>query len=154
MVTMMILFGPEWWTFLKWTPTELSSHGSRETKMHGLETATVATGISPEKENLRSRSPRTTPDQSRINGIHKVLGLPCGLDGKQPACECRRTRFNLWVGKIPWRRKWPPTPVFLPGRSHGQRGLVGYSPYCHKESDTTERFTHTQGSKPQPRFLK
>ena len=43
------------------------------------------------------------------------------------------------VGKIPWRRKWQPTPVFLPGESHGQRSLVGYSPRGHKESDTTER---------------
>ena len=49
-----------------------------------------------------------------------------------------RLRFDPWVGKIPWRRKWSPTPVFLPGESHGQRGLVGYSPWAHKESDTTE----------------
>ena len=46
--------------------------------------------------------------------------------------------FNPWVGKIPWRRKWQPTPVPLPGKSHGQRSLVGYSPWGHKESDTTE----------------
>jgi len=45
-----------------------------------------------------------------------------------------------WVGKIPWRRKWQPTPVFLPGKSHGQRSLVGYSPWGHKELDTTEWF--------------
>ena len=44
-----------------------------------------------------------------------------------------------WVGKIPWRRKWQPTPVFLPRESHGRRSLVGYSPWGHKESDTTER---------------
>ena len=43
---------------------------------------------------------------------------------------------------IPWRRKWQPTPVFLPGESHGQRSLVGYSPQGHKESDTTEQL-HT-----------
>ena len=42
-----------------------------------------------------------------------------------------------------WRRKWQPTPVFLPGGSHGQRSLVGYSPWGRKESDTTERVTHT-----------
>ena len=46
---------------------------------------------------------------------------------------------ETWVGKIPWRRKWQPTPVFLPGESHGRRSLVGYSPQSHKESDTTER---------------
>ena len=44
-----------------------------------------------------------------------------------------------WLGKIPWRRKWQPTPVFLPGESHGWRTLVGYSPQGHKESDMTER---------------
>ena len=42
-------------------------------------------------------------------------------------------------GRFPWRRKWQPTPVFLPGESHGRRNLVGYSPWGCKESDTTER---------------
>ena len=49
-----------------------------------------------------------------------------------------RDRFNPWVGKIPWRRAWQLTPVFLPGESHGQRNLVGYSPWGHKELDMTE----------------
>ena len=53
--------------------------------------------------------------------------------------ECRRPRLDPWVGKIPWRRKWQPTPVLLPGESHGGRSLVGYSPWGRKESDTTER---------------
>ena len=51
----------------------------------------------------------------------------------------RRPGFDPWVGKIPWRRKWQPTPVLLPGESHGRRSLVGYSPWGCKESDTTER---------------
>ena len=51
----------------------------------------------------------------------------------------RKTGFNPWVRKIPWRRKWQPTPVLLPGKSHGWRRLVGYSPWGHNESDTTER---------------
>ena len=50
-----------------------------------------------------------------------------------------RPRFDPWVEKIPWRRAWQPTPVFLPGESHGQRSLMGYSPWGHNESDTTER---------------
>ena len=50
----------------------------------------------------------------------------------------RICRFNPWVRKIPWRRKWHPIPVFLPGESHGQRSLEGYSPWGHKELDTTE----------------
>ena len=49
-----------------------------------------------------------------------------------------RHELDSWVGKIPWRRAWQPTPVFLPGESHGQRSLVSYSPQGHKESDTTE----------------
>ena len=47
---------------------------------------------------------------------------------------------DAWVRKTPWRRKWQPAPVFLPGESHGQRSLVGYSPLGHKESDTAEVF--------------
>ena len=68
------------------------------------------------------------------------MGFSDGSDGKASVClQCRRPGFNSWVGKIPWRRKWQPTPVFLPGKPHGQRSLVGYSPWGHKESDTTER---------------
>ena len=52
-----------------------------------------------------------------------------------------RHRFNPWVGKIPWRRAWQPTPVFLPGEFHGQRSLVGYSPWGGKESDMTDGLT-------------
>ena len=52
--------------------------------------------------------------------------------------QCRRSRFDRWVRKIPWRRKGQPTPVFLPGKSHGQRHLAGYSPQGHKELDTAE----------------
>ena len=70
-----------------------------------------------------------------------LLGFPGGSSGKEPTCQCRRferCRFNSWVGKIPWRRAWQPTLVFLPGESHGQRSLVGYRPQGHKESDMTE----------------
>ena len=49
-----------------------------------------------------------------------------------------RCGFNPWVGKIPWRRAWQPTPVFSPGESHGQRSLAGASSLGHKESDMTE----------------
>ena len=62
--------------------------------------------------------------------------------GKESACQCRRCRFYPWLGKIPCRGKWQPAPVFLPGKSHGQRSLAGYSPWGHKESDMTE---HAQG---------
>ena len=58
--------------------------------------------------------------------MHPNIGLPWWFSG-----------FNPWVEKIPWRRAWQPTPVFLPGESHGQSSLAGYSPWDHKESDTT-----------------
>ena len=63
-------------------------------------------------------------------------GFPGGSRGKGSACQCRRCRFDLWVAKIPWRREWLPTPVFLPGEFHGQRRLVGLSPWGGKELDT------------------
>ena len=52
--------------------------------------------------------------------------------GKESTCQCRRCRFDPWVGRIPWRREWEPPPVFLPGKSHGQRRLADYSPRSHK----------------------
>ena len=55
--------------------------------------------------------------------------------------QCGRPGFDLWFGKIPWRRERLPSLVFLPGESHGQRSLVSYSPWYHQESDTTERLT-------------
>ena len=60
--------------------------------------------------------------------------------------QCRRDKrcgFSPWVWKILWRRKWQPTPIFLPGNSQGQRSLASYSPWGHKELDTTEPHTHT-----------
>ena len=50
--------------------------------------------------------------------------VPWWLSGKE-FCQCRRRGFDPWVGKIPWRKKWQPMPVLLPGKSHGQRSLVG-----------------------------
>ena len=62
-------------------------------------------------------------------------------------CQCRRLWFNPWSRKIPWRRKWQPTPIFLPGKSHGQSSLVGYSPWGHKrvryEWTTTNEYHST-----------
>ena len=70
-----------------------------------------------------------------------VLGFPGGALGKELTCQRRRCKwlgFDPWVRKIPWRRKWQLTPVFLPGDSHGERSLAGYSPLGHKESDMTK----------------
>ena len=69
------------------------------------------------------------------------VDFPDGASGKEPACQYRRRKwrgFDRCVGKIPWRKVRQPTPVFLPGESHGQRSLEGYSPQGRTESDTTE----------------
>ena len=68
-----------------------------------------------------------------------------GANGKEPACKCnrhKRCRFDPWVGKMPWKRAWQPTPVFLPGEPHGQRSLAGHSPGV-AESDATERLSRS-----------
>ena len=73
-----------------------------------------------------------------------ISGFPAGT-GKEPTCQCRRLkrhRFNPWVRKIHWRRKWQLTLIFLPGEPREQRSLTGYSPKGLKESDTTEHLTH------------
>ena len=61
-----------------------------------------------------------------------------GTNGKEYACQCRKLEFNTWVGKIPWRRKSQLIPVFLPGKSHGQRSLAAYSPWGCKGWDTAK----------------
>ena len=81
------------------------------------------------------------------------MGFPRGTSGKESTCQCRRLQrheFDPWVRKIPWRKKWQPTPVSLPGKFHEQ-GRLGsclgnpmHSPWGLKESDTTEQLnTHT-----------
>ena len=73
---------------------------------------------------------RHSSGKSSIEGIRqrgRSLGFPGGASGKESACKCRigrRYEFSPQVGKIPWRRKWQPTPVFVPGELHGQRSLV------------------------------
>ena len=75
--------------------------------------------------------------------LSSLEGFPCGSDGKASAYNVGDPGSipGSWVGKFPWRRKWQPTPVFMPGKSHGRRSLVGYSPWGRKgkEPETTER---------------
>ena len=73
------------------------------------------------------------------------MGFPDSASGKEPACQLRRHKrhgSDPWVGKIPWKRTWQLTAVFLPGKLDGQRSLAGYSPWGRKESDTTEATRH------------
>ena len=62
-------------------------------------------------------------------------GLPWWLSGKESSCQCRWCRFDPWFGKMPWKKKWQPTPVFLPRKSNRQR-MLGYSPWSCTELDT------------------
>ena len=78
----------------------------------------------------------------KIDFKHKRLSFstyfPCGSDSKVSAYNAGGPAFDPWVGKVLWRRKWQPTPVLLPGKSHGWKSMVGYSPRGRKESDMTE----------------
>ena len=70
------------------------------------------------------------------------MGFPGGSDGKESTCNVGDLGLiNPWVGKFPWRREQLLTPVFWPGEFHVQKSLVGYSPWGHKESDTTEQLS-------------
>ena len=74
------------------------------------------------------------------------IGFPGGIVIVNLPAKCRRCkrrRFDPWDGKILWSRKQQPIPVFLPGKFHGQRSLVGYSPWGHRESDRLRPTEHT-----------
>ena len=72
-----------------------------------------------------------------------MVGFPSGSDSKESACSVEDRGSIPGVGKIPWRREWQPSPIFLPGKFHGQRSLVSFSPWSCKEWDMTEQLTQT-----------
>ena len=85
---------------------------------------------------------------SPFNQGRELPGWHSGKKKKKSACQHRRQGFGPWVRRIPWRKKWKPTPVFFPGETHGQRRLAGYSPRGCKESDMTEWLsTHEPGKR-------
>ena len=91
---------------------------------------------------LKSR-PTVTGIWSQTHHDYLVCGgFPGSARGKEPACQCRGHGFDPWIGKILWRR-WQSTPVFLPGKSHGQRSLEGYSPWSQKSWTRLSTHTHT-----------
>ena len=102
-----------------------------------------------EREESRQHVNRAAEERQRVLMLFEnqvIPETPVGLPGDsmvQTACQCRRCGFDPWVEKIPGRRKWQPTPVFLPGKSHGQRSLAGYIPWCRKESDTAKCLEHS-----------
>ena len=96
-------------------------------------------------------NPRHTHTFTTVYGFNQVVyailfysyHFTSGIKHCLICLQCRRPGVDPWVRKIPWRMKWQPTPVLLPGKSHGQRSLVGYSPWGRKESDTTGRLHFT-----------
>ena len=116
---------------IPWTDDcgRLQSTGSQRVR-HGWATFTFA---------LQADSlPSAPPGKSYI-----ISYVNWWLRWQRICLQCRRPRFDPWVRKIPWRRKWQPTPAFLPGESHGERRLGGYSPWGHKESDMAQQLTQT-----------
>ena len=81
------------------------------------------------------------PLEKRMATHSSILGLFWWLRQQRICLQCKRPKFDPWARKIPWRRKWQPTPVFLAGEFHGQRSLAGYSSWGHKESEITELLT-------------
>ena len=75
-----------------------------------------------------------------LQPVNHIGGFPRGsvLNNCLQCRNCWRLRSDPWVGRIPWRRKWQPSTVLLPGKPHGQRSLAGYSPWGHTELDTAE----------------
>ena len=86
----------------------------------------------------------TNPDRMFTTCKAQNWGFPGGSDGKESACNAGDTGSIPNSRRSPGKRAWLPTPVFLPGESHGQRSLMGHSPWGHKESDRTERLTLSQ----------
>ena len=92
---------------------------------------------------LSWRIPWAVPSLGSQRVRHDWVTFTLGFPSSSDIClQCKRPGFDPWVGKIPWRRKWQPTLVFLPGEFQGQRNLVGYSPRGREELDTTETLTH------------
>ena len=107
--------------------------------LHYTETGKVMTQVECHKlcvhnAIFREINKKTTQGDTLKNTTDKSKwGLPWWLSGKESVCQCRRCGFDPWVGKIPWKRKWQPAPVFLlAGISYEQRSLVSYNPWGHK----------------------
>ena len=128
------------WSLNHWTTSKVpSSHSVFAHSAHISPCSHSELGIlgpwghSREQDRRNSCSHEVSPVVgANINTAATYMGLPKCLSGKESTCRYRRYVFDPWVGNIPWRRKWQPAPVFLPGKSHGQRSPEGYSPWDHR----------------------
>ena len=97
-------------------------------------------GVAQSRTQLKRLSSSSSSSSRYIYIMCSIsrLDFSHGSDGKEICLQCGRPGFNPWNGKLPWRKEWKPTPIFLPGEFHGQRSLAGYSPRGSKELDMTE----------------
>ena len=114
-----------------WPSCEDTSHALFSRSWHRRHVLLVET-----HPHLLGLNPNVTSSESP--SLLVLFYIPWWLRGQSIHLQCGRPGFDPWGGKTPWRRKLQPTPVFLPGKCHGGRSLVGYSPWGRKESDTTE----------------
>ena len=101
--------------------------GSFILRLEDTDQTRLVPGAAENIEDMLEWAGEAVRERTLLRGRSKVL--PGGASGEEPICQCwnhRRLRFDPWVGKIPWRRAWQPTPIFLPGESHGQRSLASY----------------------------
>ena len=145
---------------VEWLRTRLRTHLPMQGNMPTGRLSPCATTTEPIYSNECSECPQLIPDavkqnkyffkERSIRSIWRYFNLllilllsrlPWWFRWLRICLQCKRPGFNPWVRKIPWRREWLPTPVFLAGESHGQRSLVGYTPWGGKESNRTERLT-------------
>ena len=116
---------PSWWSVIRIQGSHCRSPGSL-----------------PGQGSLSSSSPPATYHPPQCDCTTLWASLVAQTVKNLPVMQ--ETRFDPWVGKIPWRRKWQPIPIFLPGEFHRQRSLVGCSPWGHKESDRIEQLAQQQ----------
>ena len=126
----------------KWKPFNQSSNVSDSSREQVSQKYTKETGLGISQIGSFHNLPLLIAWNT-----HLCYGLPRWLSGKESACQCRRCKrcwFDLWVGKISWRRKWQPTPVFLPGKFHGQMNLASYCPVGLQSQTRLCRYIHIQ----------
>ena len=135
---------PTLWDSMDYSPPGSSVHGLLQARILEWVAIPFSRGFSRPRDQTRISWDSCTAGRfftiwtRYVKCCRVKQGLPWWLRGQSVCLQCRRPTFDPWVGKIPWRRKWQPTPVFLPGEVHGQRSLVGHSPWGHKELDSTE----------------
>ena len=91
--------------------------------------------------NFETKTKQAAPKSAITKFLVNYRGLPWCFRQWRVCLQCGRPGFDLWVGKVPWRRKWQPIPIFLPGKSHGWSSLAGYSPWGHKGRTPLSDFT-------------